>query len=282
MEGIALFETETCHVFRVASGDSLKSEAWEGCHIWTGSVRVFQDRIELFDDSAVFGVCPLRDDPDAPIPVKPTTDSRRCFVVRVEQGDRYAYLGINFETHNIAFMFHTAVLERHRTSGSREVETVEVHDRRLGPGQTFSVDLVGKIKSSKDASGGTVAQKVEDYNAPAPAAPAAISLTSGPGARTGASRRISSRAPAAGAAAPPAAPTQQQPAQHSSPPLQTATTTLASTSSTATAASAKAPDPFDPFADVVPVSSGSNQQPPPQAGAPPPAKPVDPLDALFA
>jgi hypothetical protein len=224
MEGIPLFEADICHVFKIPSGgDQLKSELWEGNHIWSGSIRVFQDRLELFDSNGVFGACPLRDEPDAPIPVRPTSDSRRCFVVRVEQGGLFAYLGINFETHSIAFQFHTAVLERHRTAVNREVDTVEVHDRRLAPGQTFSVELTGKIRVKDSAA--VVSQKIEDYSAPVTQpSTAGFNFAAGLQSRTGASRRVGAasaetHAPAANASPPSSggSPVIQQPQQPQQP-----------------------------------------------------------------
>jgi hypothetical protein len=299
MENIPLFEAELCHVFRIPGGDTLKSELWEGNHIWSGSVRVFQDRIELFDSNGLFGACPLRDDPDAPIPVKPTTDSRRCFVVRVEQGGLFAYLGINFETHGIAFQFHTAVLERHRTASNREGATVEVHDRRLNAGEKFAVDLAGKIRHGPQSN--VVSQKIEDYAVPVPAAaPTTFNFSSGLATRTGASRRV---AAPGGESAPSASQSQTQqppakPAEAVKPPPRDILGEL----DAAPAAPPKqapgaakpydpfAPDPqpqpqpqygrpaanaeFDPFAPSAPAAAAQSQQRP--------AKTADPFDALFS
>ena len=286
MEGIPLFETELCHVFKVPSTDTLKSELWEGNHIWSGSLRVFQDRIELFDAAnGIFGVCPLKDDPDAPIAVRPTSDSRRCFVVRVEQNGMFAYLGINFETHNVAFQFHTAVLERHRTAGDREIETVEVHDRRLKPGQTFSVDLQGKVRVKAD--GNVVGQSVEpDYSTTA-AAPSEgkINFAAGLGARTGASRRIgaTSSVSAVGAAPAVTAPTvaekHPETVKPTAPVIDPFADVAVGSKSSGPAVSASTDvDPFDPFAPAQPSPSAAAPPPPPAK----PARSNDPLDALFS
>jgi hypothetical protein len=124
----ALFEFQPCHVFRLPPTGYLSSVLWEGGHIWSGKIRVVRKYsesgtalpthsvhlLELGSD-AVFAICPLKDEAQhAGGSFQIANDSSRCFVLRVEQGDQHAYLGINFEEKADAFRFCTAVVERNK------------------------------------------------------------------------------------------------------------------------------------------------------------------------
>jgi len=176
--------------------DVLKSETWEGNHIWTGRVKVtrsYDDNtcaVQLIDQStgALFASCPLHDDPDGPKALQPASDSSRCFVLRVEQGDQFAYLGMNFSDRSAAFNFTSAVLERKKRL--QEVSKVAEQDRRLMEGQMLKIDLDGKIKVNSDRDKpATIAQPIEK----SPLAPvgAALPPVLVPPTGAGKSRRIS-------------------------------------------------------------------------------------------
>lgn len=164
-----LFEHSPCHVFRVPPENPLTSAKWEGQHIWSGTVRLcrrWQDQhavhfVELLDVSSssapeVFGQCPLPDGASSSFQV--AEDSSRCFVVRVEQGDQFAFLGLNFEEKSDALRFCKAVAERHKHMHALqrtlfEQPLVDAAAVSHGPAAAvradgkFRVDLNGKLAS---------------------------------------------------------------------------------------------------------------------------------------
>lgn len=181
-----LFEAPECHVFRLPASDILKSEKWEGNHIWTGAIEVVRRNgnceLRLFESASntTFGVCPLADEEEkGPQSVQQASDSTRCFVVRVEQGTQFAYLGINFQDRSHAFNFNSAILNRNKHQ--KLTEALPEKDRALQQGEKVHVDLFGKVRTQNQ----TTAQL--EPNAPPP-----VSLLAGPSGST-TNRRISAR-----------------------------------------------------------------------------------------
>lgn len=173
-----LFEASTCHVFRLPPTNFLKSEEWEGNHIWTGIIRLIHHRpsqthrIELrAEDGQIFGVCPLYDDaPNSPKSFQQSVDSTRCFVLRVENDGQHAFIGINFPGRSEAYSFGAAVLDRHKHS--KPAEVLPIQDRSLSSGEKIQVQLAGKIKAPQQGS--SVKPPVAISLAPLPA-PSGIS-----------------------------------------------------------------------------------------------------------
>jgi hypothetical protein len=172
-----LFEFQPCHVFRLPPTGYLSSALWEGGHIWSGKVRVVRryaqdgislpthsvDLLENINDqgtTTVFAVCPLKDDaPSSSCSFQVANDSSRCFVLRVEQGDQHAYLGINFEEKADAFRFCTAIVERnkrlHLLAHSSNVAQQDAitryagsHANELRAEGKIEIDLLGKLATS--------------------------------------------------------------------------------------------------------------------------------------
>ena len=203
-----LFEYHQCHVFRLPATDVLRSETWEGNHIWTGRLRVLRSynddsvTIHLIDTStgSLFAACPLRDDHNSsgPKSFQTCTDSKRCFVLRVEQGDQFAYLGMNFADRAAAYNFSATVLNRRKeNTSSRNISRVEEKDRRLGEAP-ISIDITHKIKAGSAQSASTIADHNligENYafnEDEGKSAPGFNLMSNRLGPRTGASRRIGS------------------------------------------------------------------------------------------
>lgn len=160
-----MFEFHPCHVFRLPPTGYLSSALWEGGHIWTGKVRVVRKYSEAgtslpthsihlleIEGDVTFAVCPLKDEAhNSAGTFQVANDSSRCFVLRVEQGDQHAYLGINFEEKADAFRFCTAVVERnkrlhlfaqpHEDAASRYANAQNAELRATGK---IEVDLLGK------------------------------------------------------------------------------------------------------------------------------------------
>jgi hypothetical protein len=148
-----VFRNEKCHVFRLPPANLLRSSDWEGKHIWSGSVNLvrlrrtpvsFEHRIDLVDASGqLFGSCPLLDESSFQM----ATDSSRCFVIKISDGDRHAYIGLMFDDRLDALHFRTAVLER-----NKEIEAnrrVAEKQRKLSAGQKISINLEGRIAGPK-------------------------------------------------------------------------------------------------------------------------------------
>lgn len=171
MEEEILFEFAPCHVFRLPPFGYLSSATWEGGHIWSGTVRLVRQlhhddapthAIDLLvtDGLTLFGRCPLKDGPSAQSAsssFQVASDSSRCFVVRVEQGEQYAYLGLNFEEKADAFKFCTAVIERNKNALRSRIQTPNEEGISRYTGHQISelraegkieVNLAGKWSSS--------------------------------------------------------------------------------------------------------------------------------------
>ncbi|KAK9361627.1 hypothetical protein V1504DRAFT_451384 [Lipomyces starkeyi] len=127
--------------------------------LWRGRLRV----LEIADDAAATRVrCELRLEDNssgelfASAPylltgkgVEQVTDSSRFFVIRVVDGDRYAYLGMGFMERSEAFDFNIALqdFKRHANpsaeiiprSGPQKKE--EVKDYSLKQGETITISL---------------------------------------------------------------------------------------------------------------------------------------------
>lgn len=259
-----LFSAPTCHVFRVPQGDMLKSETWEGHHIWTGAIQVVNrangdGAVQLIDGDKLFGECPLYDDPDGPKSLQQATDSRRCFVLRIEQGDQFAYLGINFEDRTVAFNFQSAVLDRNK---HKNVESVAVQDRTLHQGERMRVELAGKLRTQQQS--GTVGQNFDASASAQTAQAGAFNFKSGISG-AGASRRVGAKPAPQDASSAPA------PAGLPAPP------SVAVAAVQPQVVQRPAQPEFDPFGDMDTQPKAAVPTP-----APKPTKPADPLDELFS
>lgn len=157
--------------------------------------------VELYDSDTneLFGMCPLQDDPQAAArSFQVATDSSRCFVIRVEQQNEFAYIGLNFAEKLDALKFCRAVLERNKhvsLLNGELVGAVEHSDASTQP-QEFRaegrivVDLHGKFVAPV-SSGASSSQNVGQP----------LSLQTLP--KTGATRRIHESATCSGAVMPP-------------------------------------------------------------------------------
>jgi adaptin ear-binding coat-associated protein 1/2 len=154
-----LFSASRCHVFRLPAENPLKSEDWEGRHIWTGAVKVavvnasVEVRLVDSETGAVFGTCPVSEDPDAPKSVQQAVDSSRCFVLRVVNGAQHAYVGINFQERSDAFSFNVALTERKKHLQPVQGLSTPAHleNMALKSGEVLHVDIAGKVKTSATA-----------------------------------------------------------------------------------------------------------------------------------
>ncbi|CUG90590.1 Hypothetical protein, putative [Bodo saltans] len=233
-----LFEFHPCHVFRLPPTGYLSSVLWEGGHIWSGKIRVVRKYsesgtalpthtvhlLELGSD-AVFAVCPLKDEAQhAGGSFQVANDSSRCFVLRVEQGDQHAYLGINFEEKADAFRFCTAVVERnkrlHLFAQPQEDAVTRYggsHSNELRAEGKIEVDLHGKwaqpsssgaVHSASSASGFSldniprasshsrrVGSSTQQQQQPPPPAAVAMKVAATPSASGGAQNVASSTNP---------------------------------------------------------------------------------------
>lgn len=272
-----LFHCDVCHVFRLPPTNFLVSERWEGNHIWSGSIQVTRKMrsmshadhfIELWDRTSneLFGQCPLRDDVGGAA-FQTATDSSRCFVIRIEQGDQFALLGINFEHNTDAFRFCTTVVERNnRISSMLEMESASAsRPSEIRTQGKILLDLTGKIVTKGRA---VVASRGETVVS------SGFSLTSLPPPTTAASRRLSaltSNTQQLTNAAPVAAPvTSAPPAEipSSAPSARSPSAVQDRTSTEPTAT-------FDPFAQLADVTTSA--RPLPALVAPPTVT----LDDLF-
>ena len=195
---IVLFQTETCHVFRLPPTNQLTSDQWEGNHLWTGTLKLFKPAdpaatdgascvIDLIDNESgqLFGRCPLPDDgsPDADKCVQSAVDSTRCFVLRIVKGTQHAYIGLNFPERSDAFKFTTAMTERHKRM--KPAELLPERDLSMQKTEQIHVELSGKVRAPTQVSASSGLQQSSQ--------PSQVSL-SGPPPKAasggGASRRV--------------------------------------------------------------------------------------------
>ena len=219
---LTLFEAPTVHVFSLPPSDFLCSDAWEGNYIWSGTLRFvrqqaaaatnqqqqhhFVVRLLEKDSSDVFGECPVRDASPAAggvESVQPATDSTRAFVLRVEDGEQFSYVGLMFDDRNVADNFSSALIHRRRGAGPAPVLTV--HDHSLERGDVITVDLFNKVKAGAGAAaGGRDALATQSAPAPHPSAESGelprVRLASLQTSTAGRSRRVKITAESAAAA----------------------------------------------------------------------------------
>lgn len=255
-----IFECQPCHVFSLPPENFLVSEKWEGLHIWTGALRIVKDlndgssSIELIDkenNDAVFGVCPYTKPGGALIgsdardgggrTIQSASDSTRCFVIRLEQGDDHAYIGLNFPDRNNAFQFNAALSEARRTEQARlAAALLPVQKHTLQAGETVTVDLnVVKSSGARSApSAGSTVVPVKEFS---------LDQTNPWGTRpTGSSRRVSSQVASAGGQGQAASPTVAPPPPSPKPAAIVERSSVAATPPVAPPASTVAAPPLPP------------------------------------
>lgn len=258
MEDI-VFEFPECHVFRLPPTNFLVSAQWEGNQIWSGAVRVVRHwqaeskpayAVELWDLAAqvLFGRCPLPATPQSDA-FQVASDSSRSFVIRVEQGEQFAYVGVHFQEKGDAVRFCAAVSDRFRflqqpsrvsaAAPKREAgyRAVRPEDRELSecpPPQpevlselrasgSITVDLEGKlvVSNANSRSVGSARSSVLAPTLVAPSQPRAASTCIAPPPSSGSgatNRRISAQAQLTPSAATPTA-TPAAIQQLSAPPM---------------------------------------------------------------
>jgi len=140
--------------------------------LWKGRLRILETskgvtiRLEDANSGELFAQATY--DPEKPC-VGSVLDSSRFFVIRVEDGDKKANIGIGFLERAQSFDFNVALADytkRWRKAKEPQEETTSPHipagpkkDFSLKEGQTFSINIPGKAsdgstKSSKLAAGG--------------------------------------------------------------------------------------------------------------------------------
>jgi hypothetical protein len=176
-----LFEATSVHVFSLPATDVLRSDAWDGHHIWSGQLRLVRPvgdasggvcYIKLLEpNGTIFGQCPLRDADTMEgegAALRQCTDSTRGFVLRIEDGSgddtRFAFVGLHFEDRSIAYNFSSAVIQR-RKSGAQAVaaSVLAVGDHTLAPGKALTLDFAGKVRTT-GVSGGAARGGVSSGN----------------------------------------------------------------------------------------------------------------------
>lgn len=193
-----LFEAPKVHVFSLPPTDFLKSAAWDGHHIWTGKLKFVRDGSAFYvrlyergDSNELFGECPVRDSSSSSPAsssggggntsesVQPATDSTRAFVLRVEDGSKFSYVGLMFDDRSVAYNFSSTLIHRRRGQGPAPI--LPVQDRTLDSGEAITIDLFNKVKLGGNAGNRGDAM---DGGSPAVASSVASSshlLQSGPG-----------------------------------------------------------------------------------------------------
>ncbi|KAF9652909.1 adaptin ear-binding coat-associated protein 1 NECAP-1 [Thelephora ganbajun] len=136
-----------------------------GNPLWKGRLRIIERGAGvnlMFEDpntGKVFAKAPY--DPAKPS-VEGVLDSSRYFVVRVEDADRKAYIGMGFLERSDSFDFNVALQDYTKRWRARmnppeaEAEKPSPHlpagpkkDYSLKDGQTFSISIPGKTKSTQ-------------------------------------------------------------------------------------------------------------------------------------
>lgn len=285
-----LFEFHPCHVFRLPLTGYLSSALWEGGHIWSGKVKLVRTYTEdgvmpshavhllEVDSDTVFAVCPLKDDLRNGNSFQVANDSSRCFVLRVEQGDQHAYLGVNFEEKADAFRFCTAVVERNKRlhllvhpQEDAIARYAGTHSSELRAEGKIEIDLNGKLTTPVSGSSTTATTT----------SGSAFSLENIPRAHAG-NRRVRQVVPATSQEAPSNSRPLAQPPAAAKP----SSSSHVGESAAARVPSAQCPDLLDPFASPPPRPATTTPLVDPFAGLEslpkrPDAKANNTLDAFF-
>ena len=159
---------------RKASSRGYIADDWKQC-IWSGSLQVLRQirqagnsgnnksdlTIELFEvDTAssappkVFASCPV-DSSKADQAVERCADSSRCFVFRIAQGARHAWIGVQFPDRDDAFDFQSILADSNAQSRDEEVAKFRASfdapkDYSLKEGEKISVSLKTKKEKRRD------------------------------------------------------------------------------------------------------------------------------------
>ena len=155
-----LCRVNQCHVFRVpprTGAAGYRASDW-GDQIKVVTLKVVEKgsacMIALFDPAtgALYARCPVREGA-----VERAVDSTRYFVLRVQQRDRHAFLGVAFKTRDEAFDFNVA-LSDHQKNVEREaklrnnesiLEVQETRDLRIQDGQKIHINIGDGTKRKK-------------------------------------------------------------------------------------------------------------------------------------
>eukprot|EP01065_Artemidia_motanka_P004356 TRINITY_DN1207_c0_g1_i1.p1 TRINITY_DN1207_c0_g1~~TRINITY_DN1207_c0_g1_i1.p1 ORF type:complete len:508 (+),score=97.16 TRINITY_DN1207_c0_g1_i1:90-1526(+) len=184
------FECQGVKVFRLptkqVAGGHLAAH-WEGNLLWTGTCKVVvrgdQATVMLVDTASgeLFGQAPIPLGTEATKILEPVADSRRYFVLRLEQQGRHAFVGLGFVERDDAFDFKVAITDHRRqstqTATRAPVYTGPKQDFSLKEGERITVNLGGKVRKQAPTGVGR--------HSPPPASTAAGSLAPPPGAQRG-------------------------------------------------------------------------------------------------
>ncbi|RKP39073.1 adaptin ear-binding coat-associated protein 1 NECAP-1 [Dimargaris cristalligena] len=121
--------------------------------LWEGRLRVLASsthctiRLEDSKTGELFAECHYD---KQGVAVEPVLDSSRYFVIKVQNQDQHAFIGLGFQDRSEAFDFNV-VLQDYRKQGqadeqlTKEVDTKPKVDYSLKEGQTISINLGGSF-----------------------------------------------------------------------------------------------------------------------------------------
>jgi len=172
-EEYVIAQINEVHVFKPDSGptsEGYKAENWTKdpkLHLWSGICKVVAKGSECFvrlEDAVTgktFAVCKVNTDPNGPQAIEKVVDSSRFFVLRIENKDKHAFIGIGFKEKSQAFDFNVA-LQSHQKSLERQKNKVEFEKDKKDYSMKGDIKVSIKVKTKGKERG--VGEKMTNLN----------------------------------------------------------------------------------------------------------------------